>query len=810
MTPTCYHCGLPVPPNTDFTVHIDGANRAMCCPGCQAVAETILASGLTQFYQLRTATSGKADVLVPEELDELLTFDREDVQKEFVHRQGTRSETSLSVEGMTCAACAWLIEKRLVRVPGVLQIGVNSASHRLHLVWDQEQVRLSALLQELAELGYRAFPFESEDAERQAKRAERQFLARLGVAGLGMMQAMMYAANLYAGPTSDIAPEHEHFLHATSLLVTLPVVTYSAWPFYVNAWRNLKQRHLVMDLPVSLALLSAFFASAWAVISQTGEIYFDSVTMFVFFLLVGRYLERRARLKAQFALAGQRKLLPRKATRLTDSGEESVLVRELVPGDRLRVKPGETLAADGTVCEGSSSMNEAFLTGEPLPQVKTIGDTVVAGSINVESPLVVTVERIGADTQLSALMRLQAQAQTGKPRMAELADRIAGHIVLALLLVSLGTYLVWHWLAPANAFWITLSVLVVTCPCALSLATPVALTTATATLARRGFLIARGHALETLAAVTHVVMDKTGTLTHGHIRLHQTQVLGVLTEADCRHIAAALESGSEHPIARAFAPWRDARAVTLLQSTPGAGVEGSIGGTVYRIGQRTYVEALAGAISPVPGAAIYLGCAQGPLAAFHLDDSVRPEAKALVAALRAEGLSLEVLSGDPSEAPQRLARELGLEHVSNAASPADKLARIRQLEAEGAVVLMVGDGVNDAPVLAGAAVSVAMGSGADLAKTSADMILLNNHLERLADAVRLARKTRRIIRENLWWALAYNVVALPAAAMGWVPPWLAAAGMSASSLVVVLNALRLADSASPTRPPAPRAQEVRS
>ncbi|MBI2379245.1 MAG: cadmium-translocating P-type ATPase [Gammaproteobacteria bacterium] len=784
----CYHCGLPVPAGGDYAVDIDGERRPMCCPGCQAVAETILAQGLGQFYRLRSARNEKAAPLVPEALQEMRLFDRADVQREFVHRQGDCAETSLAVEGITCAACAWLIERRLARMPGVASVGVNATAHRLHLRWRPETLALSTILSELASLGYRAHPLESEAQEREAKREERFFLARLGVAGLGMMQAMMYAANLYAGPGSDIAPAHEHYLQLVSLIVSLPVVLFSAWPFYRDAWRNLRRGHLVMDLPVSLAVLLAFAASAWSAWSHTGEIYFDSVTMFVFFLLIGRYLERRARQRAVSVLASQRKLMPRQALRVDGAGESLVLCRDLRAGDTIRVRPGETVAADGRILEGVSSVDEALLTGEPLPLAKQPGDPVIAGSINTEGSLLVEVREVGAATRLAALMRLQDQALAHKPRIAELADRIAGWVVLALLLSAGLAYGLWHFLAPDRAFAIMLSALVVTCPCALSLATPAAITAATASLARRGLLIARGQALESLARVDCVVMDKTGTLTEGRLELVHGESLGCLPVAECLKLAAALESGSSHPIARAFSPYRDGRAVSGLHAEPGAGLAGVIAGKAYRIGHAGFVGAESGNSH---GSTLYLAGQEGLLARFELDDRLREESRASLEALRALGLRLEILSGDPGGAPHALGRALGIAEVRAGASAQDKLEHIRRLQAGGATVLMVGDGVNDAPVLAGADVSVAMGAGADLAKAGADVVLLNNHLGRIAEAVATARKTKAIIRENLAWALVYNILALPAALAGWVPAWLAAGGMSASSLLVVLNALRL-------------------
>jgi Cu2+-exporting ATPase len=793
----CFHCGLPVPPGADYGVDIDGVRRPMCCRGCQAVASAIVAGGLNDFYRFRTEKSPQARELVPEQLRELELYDRDDLQKSFVQRDtGEEREASLILEGIVCAACVWLNERHVKALPGVLEFSVNYATHRARVRWDNQRIRLSQILEAIGAIGYHAHPFDPGRQEQVYRQEKTRALRRLAVAGLAMVQVMMLAVALYAGEYEGMSDNLRHFLRWVSLLLTTPVILYSARPFFTSARRDLRRRQAGMDLPVSLAIGAAFVASAWATVTGRGDIYFDSVTMFTFFLLAGRFLEMGARHRAGQAAEELVKLLPATAARLTGAGEERVPVGDLGPGDRVLVRPGEAVPADGGVLEGRSSVDESLLTGESLPQLRTPGDALIGGSVNNESPLVMRVERVGEATVLSAILRLLDRAQTEKPAVARLADRVAGWFVAALLVLAAGVAWWWWQHDPVHAFAVTLSVLVVTCPCALSLATPAAVTAATGALTRLGVLTTRGHALETLARVTHVIFDKTGTLTEGRLRLARVDRLADLSRERSLEIAAALERASEHPIARALcaecAPQAIAAAVS---ATPGCGVEGVVDGKRYRVGTLGFVRALQkGDAGPPPGpqsAGVVLGDESGILARFRLADRLRDGAVETMERLGSLGITIELLSGDGPDEVQRVAGLLGIAQFRARCLPREKLARIRELQRAGAVVAMVGDGVNDAPVLAAAQVSVAMGGGTQLAHASADMVLLSEQLPHLADAIQTSRRTLSIIRQNLAWALVYNVVALPLAAAGWIAPWMAAIGMSTSSLVVVVNALRL-------------------
>jgi Cu2+-exporting ATPase len=797
---SCFHCGLPVPPGSHYQVEIDGQSRPMCCPGCQAVAQAIVDGGLADYYRHRTATSVTAQNLVPEELQNLAIYDQPEVQRSFVTKEPRDAaevkQASLILEGIVCAACVWLNERHVNALPGVIEFRVNYATHRAQVKWDDTLIHLSEILRAIAAIGYIAHPFDPGRQEQLYKKEKNQALRRLAVAGLGAMQVMMLAVALYAGDYQGMESRMQTFFRWVSLLIASPVVLYSARPFFTSALRDLKRMQLGMDVPVALAIGGAYLASVWATLSRSGEVYFDSATMFTFFLLAGRYLEMGARHRAGQAAEELVKLLPAMATRLTETGEEVVAVAELTPGDRVRIKPGDSIPADGRVIEGTSSIDESLLTGESLPLTRSIHDEVVGGTVNVESPLIMEVEKVGEDTVLAAIQRLLHRAQTEKPRLAGLADRVAGMFVGVILLLALVVGWWWWQHQPDEAFWIVLSMLVVTCPCALSLATPAALTAATGSLTRLGVLTTRGHALESLARASHIILDKTGTLTTGRLQLQQITLQGNLDEGACLRVAAALEQASEHPVARALShAVTDAPLARDVVAVPGQGLEGLVDGVRYRIGQPGYVTELL-VQSPdniVEGThtEVWLASEQALLAIFSLSDSLRPGAAEAVADLRQLGLAPLLYSGDSEAAVARVAVQLGIEDFTARMRPDDKLKAMHDLQAKGALVAMVGDGVNDAPVLAGAQVSLAMGSGTQLAQASADMVLLSEHLPHLPRAVEMARATLRIIRQNLGWAVLYNLVALPLAAMGYVAPWMAAIGMSASSLIVVLNALRL-------------------
>lgn len=786
MTTPCYHCGDPVLTGDTFQVVIFDKPRLMCCPGCQAVATTIVDSGLSSYYQYRTENADKAE-LVPEELKSLTLYDNQDIQQEFVRDVADQKEVPLSLDGVSCAACAWLIEKQLQRTKGVTHIQVNTTTNRALVRWDDSETSLSTILTRIHHLGYKAAPFEADKQEQQYHRNMKQYLYRLGIAGLATMQVMMLAVAMYFEVFGDMDEPFRNYFRWVSLIFATPVLLYSALPFYTNAWRNLKARTLGMDVPVSIALLFAYFSSLYATVTGKGEVFFESVAMFTFFLLLGRFLEMRARRTAAAASANLLKLVPKMARHLTG---ETVPANSLKVDDHVRVLPGEPFPADGRILSGKTSVDESMLTGESLPQTKQSGDTVYAGTMNVEGNVDITVINNHKESLVAHIIRLQDEAQMAKPKVAVLADQIARYFVAAILIISASTWLYWHFSRPDDAFWIMLSVLVATCPCALSLATPTALTCSTSTFGQLGIMLRRGHVLETLTKVNRLVVDKTGTLTEGTVQISTIEINSdTLTEQQVINIAASLEAFANHPIANAFQARASEKVnVGAADNHIGQGVNGTIDGQYWRIGKASF--ALSDGAESYQSYPVILSCDNKPVAAFSLIDPIRPSSARLLAAFKDAGIQTTMLTGDQSRNVKQVADELGIDSVVSGVSPQGKLSYLQSLDSR-TITLMIGDGVNDAPVLAGAHLSVAMGGGTDIAKSSADMVLLGDDLEKLLTARRLAQQTRRIIRENLAWALGYNVTILPLAVMGFVAPYVAVVGMSASSIIVVSNSLRL-------------------
>ena len=806
LSSDCYHCGLPVPRGADWTVAIDGVEQTMCCPGCAAVAQTIAGLGQGAYYRQRSAFGATVDqaMLSPPALQ---LYNNEETR--FQRDAGTRAAT-MAVDGIRCAACVWLIERQVTRVPGVLSASLNVATERLYVHWDKTLCQPGDILAAVRAVGYAAYPYDAARHGEQLRRTSKTLGRQLFVAGLSMMQVMMYVAPAYLADDGALDDNLAALMRWASLLLTLPAIAYSALPFFQGALASLRARVLGMDVPVALGILAAFGASTLATWSGQGEVYFDSVTMFIFLLLASRYLEHLARRKAALALERLQHALPAAATRLEayPASRAGTLVpaAALAAGDIILVKPGEAIPADAVIVEGDSALDLSLLSGESAASRHGPGDNVPGGAINTSAALLLRVSKAAGDSTLAELLKLVERAGRYKPAIALWADRAAAHFVAALLLFALASFGYWSWADPARAWPIAIAVLVVSCPCALSLATPSALAAATDRLLRRGVLVVQPHVLETLHRTTHIVFDKTGTLTMGRTVLHNTAALGALPPYACLQLAAALEAGSAHPLARALieaacgpalknAPQWPAGAITDL---PGQGLEGWRDGRRYRLGSADFVAGLAGAMPGTAGdykgmTPVYLGDETGWLARFLLSDALRPDAQATINYFRAQGKTVMLLSGDQQAVTSHIAAQLGIEGemTLGACLPADKLALVQQLQASGAVVAMVGDGINDTAVLRAADVSFAMGSGATLAQAHADAVLLSGRLASVAEAAQTATKTMSVIRQNLAWATLYNLVAIPAAAFGYLNPWLSGVGMALSSAVVIANALRL-------------------
>jgi Cu2+-exporting ATPase len=775
----CFHCGEPTGPAA-VEAGIDGEPRSFCCTGCRAASAWIAEAGLGDYFRLRSAEAPRADA-VPEDAE---LWDREDLLDGQLHCDGEACEITLAVTGMRCAACAWLIDRALRREPGVADARVNAASSRLWLRWSPGRQPLSRILLAVTRLGYRASLPGSAAADRERQRARRDALLRLGVAGLAALQAMMLSEALYLDAGSMPLPTRD-FFRWINLAVASPVVFYSGMPFLRGAWHELRGRRIGSDALIAGSVLLAYFASAWQTLMGGAQVWFDAAVMFVFFLLLSRTLDLFARERASGALDALARARPPAARRIAADGSvERVPSAKLAVGDRLLIASGEAVAADGRLLSPAAAFDESLLTGEATPVEKRAGDAVWSGSLCLGEPAQAEVTGSGESTRLALLARLTEQAQRQRPRWSRLAERAAPAFAFALALLATATWWYWQAVEPGRAFEITLAVLVVSCPCALTLAAPATISAAADRLAGWGLLPLRPDVLERLAQVDTVCFDKTGTLTVGH-GMPAVQAFGGIDAAQARALAAALEAHSLHPLGAALrAPTQ--LAAEDVREQPGRGVEAVVDGRRLRIGRGDW------AAGGDDDGAVWLGDGVQALARFELGEALREDAVATVRQLRNEGLDVELHSGDEADRVAAIAARLGIDRWSARCLPEDKLRLLRARQGDGACVLMVGDGINDAPVLAGADVSIALGGGAALAQRRADLVLGGERLGRVADAIALARSLRRIIRQNLAWALAYNALMLPAAMAGWLPPWLAALGMAASSLTVVLNSLRLA------------------
>ena len=791
----CFHCQAPVPAAVvnRHASELLGKRQAFCCHACRCVAQSIVEAGLTRFYEHREGVPSRPSALSPNDEDQTEALDASDALEGFVSEAGNAARITLALEGVHCAACGWLIEHCLRGLPGVEAAEVNVSSRRLGLVWHPQTLPLSRVLRQLRRIGYHARPWRADEAAIAQAEEARASLKRLGVAGILWFQVMMATMATWPEFNLGLRPQLHTILRWIGLFLTTPIVFYSCAPFFHGACRALRARQASMDLSVALAIGGAYCGGIYTAVTGKGELYFDTVGMFAFFLLAGRYLEHRVRARAAHAAVSWEQQLPSSCLRLRHEGiSERVLTSALRVGDQILVPPGAAVAADGVILRGHSRLDEALLTGEFKPSPRGPGDCVNAGTVNLDQQLRVRVTAVGDHSQLSSMGRLLERAQTQKPALVRLADRAARWFLLASLGAAALFGGLWWWLDPAQAPWVVLAMLVATCPCALSLATPTALAAALGALQQQGVLVTQGHVLETLNRVDTLLLDKTGTLTEGRPRLVSIQALGAWSQNGCLGLASALQQDSGHLLARAFPP--TAMLATSVQALPGLGLEGLVEGRRLRLGAAHWASALSGSTQPtLPDSErqwLLLAGTEGPLAWFGLDDHLRDDALELLEFARRRGWRVLVASGDSSGAVASLGKALNIEAYGGLL-PAQKLQLLEQLHNEGRTVLALGDGSNDAPLLAQAAVGIAMGQGTDLARTQADAVLLTNRLAAVVSTLHTARHCRRVIVQNLAWAGVYNGLVLPFAAMALITPAWAAVGMSLSSLLVTLNALRL-------------------
>lgn len=735
-----------------------------------------------------------------------------DVQSEWErfsqrHTQEANVWTShVWIDNMHCAACSGRIEQSVKQMHGVLGVHASAASKRVRVIWDAQRMHPSDWFANLHAIGYPALPVNEYHALSDRTREQRKMLWRLVVAVFCMMQVMMYAYPTYVSGSNDISPDMIQLLKWASWLLTLPVMLFSSMPFLSQAWISLRQRQLGMDVPVALGIVVAFVMSTLATFAPGGwwgdVTYYDSLTMFVSFLLCGRWLDVKLRNRTAGALENMMRRLPHAVLKKNAAGEwVQIAASNINVGDILYVRPGEVFAADGRLIAGNTSADESMLTGESEPVLKATGAQVIAGSGNLTSVVEMQVEQVGEGTQYHALVNLMASASTEKPGIALLADKVAQPFLWGVLLAALFAVIFWWTTDPVKAVMSAVAVLVVTCPCALSLATPAAMLASAGTFAKGGILIRRLQAIQALSEVDTIVFDKTGTLTEN---LQQVQLLD--SHPDWGNtllldLTATLSRDSLHPVAKAlhtFALQQDASDHLQMQNWQEI-VGGGISATLVTQDQQSIALKLGNAafcdvhaeVDTEVQRLVYLSAGNTVLARFGLSEQIKPQAKAAISQLISQGYEIQLLSGDRIAAVKNLASQLGIQVALGLQKAENKLQNVKALQQQGRKVLMVGDGLNDGPVIAAAHTSIAMGSGVPLTQAQADMVVLGNDIGVLVSLISHCKKTILIVKQNLLWAALYNAAGVPLAIMGLLPAWLAGLGMATSSLMVLLNALRL-------------------
>jgi len=804
----CYHCGLSVNYNNLYTVYINNKNRLMCCIGCKVVAETIMKHGLSKYYNFRENYNLTADVNNNDILNKISLYKDNNVSKKFISNiDGKLNSSIFIIDGITCSACVWLLEQSILKLNGIYEVTVSLSTYRAKIIWDSSVINISTILKNILHIGYKAYPYKLKQEELLNKAKFDTFLKKICVSGLGMMQVMMFAIALYAGEFNDIELEYKYYMYIVSFIVTTPVMFYSGSTFFFSAYRGLKQKKINMDFTVSLALFFAYFFSVYMVYTKGSVVYFDSVCMFIFFLTLGRFLELKAKYNAFNTINKLLLSCPVVVNLLkkidNDSYIEKIIsIDDVSINDEIIVKVGEVIPMDSILLDDIAIIDESILTGEEFPITKKFGNRLYGGSQNINKPIRIKIKKLKNDSQISHINKLIEYTTTHKPHIVILANKVASLFVWAVLVLTLFIGIFWIYKDIDKVIPVILSVLVVTCPCALSLATPIAMTASMFALAQNGMLISKKHVLEGLTLVTHIVFDKTGTLTENKFELKNVYMLNKSVNLNVIEIAYNLEKNILHPISTAFINNIENKNILIKQVKnitylPNMGIEGEIGDDLYRIGKRKFSLNLCSekfsSFTPKTEYIYVLLTSKknGPLAWFELYNKLRDDAKESIDILKNSNLKIHLLTGDSSKSVKYLSKHLDINNIVYNANIETKINYIKKLQKNKSTVLMIGDGINDAPALNQSHISISMGSGADITKSKSDAVLLYDKLKMIPYSIKHAKKTKKIIIENFIWALLYNFSMVPLAACGLIEPYFAAIGMSLSSLFVVLNSLRL-------------------
>ncbi len=792
---TCIHCNLPIPPADLVIDTIDGEELHFCCHGCCGAYRIISGAGLKSFYQRREWQEQG----VPEAVY-ATAFDDSILAGHVTTIADGQAEISFVVEGVRCATCVWLLERILGEEPGVESIRVNYGTHRARVRFDPASITPARIFTEVSRLGYLPHPFTANAAQQAALREQRSLLIRFATAAFLSMQLMGYSFALYAGYFHGIDPGIRELLQYFAAAVTTPVVFFSGWPFLTGAWRSLKNRAPSMDLLVVLGVLSAYLYSLYATVIGA-EVYFDTAAMIVTLILLGRLFEGSARNRSTSGIDKLLMLAPDSASLVDGETVSQVASSSLKPGDLIMVRPGERVPVDCRVQDGASEFDESTITGEPLPVLRSVGDPVSAGTLNQTASVTLTVAQVAADSFIARMAHLVEEAQNRKAPIQSLADRVATIFVPLVMLVAAGTWLAWRFIdaEPTTALLNAVAVLIVACPCALGLATPTAVLVATGSAAARGILFRGGDILEQSARIDLVAFDKTGTLTIGKPAVDRIIPAAGTTVRQLLELALQVEAGSTHPLAVGIIQRAEQDGLRLppahgVEAVPGRGLRLTTADGEILLGSRRFLSEHDIAVPELASTAlteVYCALAGIYRGVILIHDPVRAEAAEVVAHLRSLGLQTALLTGDRRATAEQVSTACGIGEMVYDMSPTDKAEWLEQARLAGRCTLMIGDGINDAPALSTADIGCSMAGGTDIALETSDLVLTRPELGRLYDALLIARKALQVIKQNLFWAFAYNLVAIPLAATGQLAPIWAAVAMASSSVLVVGNSLRI-------------------
>lgn len=791
MVDVCFHCHEDIPNGVHIDAQIDGNNQAMCCYGCKAVAEFINEQGYCEFYDYRGDSQPATKSQVADK--KWLQFDEPSTFESYVENtKENQSVVTIRIEGIYCSACGWLIDKHLRQLKGIKDVKLNTITKVLQVDFDKKTIKLSEILTAINYLGYQ--PLLSHDSTNHsiAVIERKSALKRLVVAGFGMMFIMTLSVPLYGAQYQGMEPNIKRFFLLMSLFVATAVYFYSGKTFLQNAFRDLSNKHLGMDVPIALSITLAYSVSSWNVLSANGHVtYFDSMVMFVFFLLAGRFIEMTVRHQGMNVEDALSSMIPSTVKLIKNKKIHVVPYDSLKKGNLIQIDAGEVIAIDGIILKGRAKVNESMITGESIAITKNTNDTVLAGSSLERGKIIIKSTAIGDETILASLSHLLEKAQLQKPKMLLLVDKIASWFVAIVLVLAGLTALYYLNYYPDRALATVLAVLVATCPCALSLATPAALTAASVRLMKSGILINDLDAISKITKIKHWFIDKTGTLTEPLMSVHKVTNFSDIEDSELLKIMAALEHSSAHPIASAFTDFYDKSFSAKAAVENSRGIQATIDKQLWKTGSKNWCDETSDVVIKSQMTVIYLSVNNKLVAAFELQNKVRKGAMQMVKYLQFREQYIAIISGDKDPVVAKTARTLGIDNYLGEQTPEQKINIIKYQQDQNMSCIMIGDGINDAPVLAQSDVSISFNQGTQLARAASDLIIMGNSLTSVIDLLKISHKTNRIIKQNIIWALLYNLSITPLAMMGYLTPWMAAIGMSVSSLFVILNAKRI-------------------